>query len=156
MQVIKRDHTGNTIFSYECERIDGGVDWVCLQAHFEMDSVDLSGSLQLCRGDLMTEWFYADRYYNIFQIQNPDTLSIKGWYCNITRPAEIVNGTVVADDLALDMLVDPDGVITLLDKEEFNALDLPQADRCAALDAVVTLRDRIQNRQPPFDRIADA
>lgn len=153
--VIKRDHTGKQVWRYTGEIIDSGANSVCLQARFNRDYADI-GVLVFERGDLMTEWFYRDRWYNIFKVQDGDGERLKGYYCNITRPAEITAQTVAADDLALDVVVNPSGEITVLDEDEFAAIDIPDADRRAALDAVAQLRQAVQNRVPPFDALGSS
>ena len=133
--------------------LDRGTDWVCLQARFNGRESDW-GYVRFVPGDLFTEWFYADRWYNVFRIA--DTQRLKGWYCNITRPALIEAHSVRADDLALDLFVTPDGVIHLLDEDEFDALNLAPAEQQAALSAANTLRKLVTGRQAPFDEIAPA
>ena len=54
---------------------------------------------------------------------------IKGWYCNITRPARFGPGRVTAEDLALDVFVYPDGRTLVLDEEEFADMKLPASGR---------------------------
>ena len=105
------------------------------------------------RGDVFVEWFYTNRWYNVFRVEDGQTSRLKGWYCNITRPAEIGNGYVSADDLALDVFVMPNGNIVLLDEEEFDALDLPSEERMAALRAVETIRQAAARREAPFHEI---
>lgn len=79
--------------------------------------------------------FYADRRYNAFEVHAADG-RLKGWYCNITRPARIADTEVSAEDLALDLWVDPQRRVTVLDEEEFAALDLSPVERTAALAAL--------------------
>src|SRR5450432_1523424 len=40
-------------------------------------------------GDRCVEWFYADRWYNILELHDVTDDRLKGWYCNIARPAVI-------------------------------------------------------------------
>lgn len=146
--VYKRDDRGAPVWHYRGDVIDSGPGWVCVQARFGRERVDL-GVIVFERGDVMTEWFYADRFYNIFRVESAAG-KLKGWYCNITRPAVITPESVAADDLALDVVVSPDGAITLLDEDEFNALDLPESDRATARNAVEILRERVARRDGPF------
>ena len=49
---------------------------------------------------------------------------------------------MTGDDLALDVWVSPDGAVTVLDEDEFDALELSDGDREAARGAlrqIVTL-----------------
>ncbi len=147
--VYKRDHQGREVWHYGGTVIERGPNFVCIRARFASRDVVDVGALIFRRGDLMTEWFYNDRYYNVFMVQDGDG-PVKGWYCNITRPAHITADSAASDDLALDVVVDSDGRITLLDEDEFAALDLPEAERQAALNAVADIRRAVTAREGPF------
>lgn len=147
--VIKRDHRGEFVWQYEGELVDSGATWVCIDAIFGRD-----GYVLFRRGDALREWFYSDRWYNIFRLQDAVDGRLKGWYCNVTRPAVITAESVSADDLALDVFVRPDGALMVLDQDEFAALDLPDVERQAALDAVEQLRQAVDDRCGPFAEIS--
>lgn len=146
--VTKRDHHGQPILSYRGNVLARGDNWICVEAVFSMKVADI-GVMTFRRGDVMTEWFYTDRCYNVFKVQDGHG-TLKGWYCNITRPAEINEAEVAADDLALDVFVAPDGTVTVLDADEFEALDLSQPEREAALAAVQEIRTLTASRSGPF------
>ena len=148
--VYKRDHAGRVVWHYAGEVLARGAGWVCLRALFDRDAADL-GFVVFRRGDIFTEWFYADRWYNVFRVNDGGSGQLKGWYCNVTRPAQIAPERVDADDLALDVFVMPDGGLHLLDEDEFAALDLPPAERAAALRAVEAVRAAAAARAAPFD-----
>lgn len=112
------------------------------------------GYVLLEPGDRWTEYFYTDRWYNVFEIHAADD-SLKGWYCNITRPARITAREVVAEDLALDLWVAPDGETRLLDEDEFAALSLSPAEREAAQNALTKLQTMAAQKTPPFDERRD-
>jgi protein associated with RNAse G/E len=78
---------------------------------------------------------------------------VKGWYCNITRPAVIGEDAVQADDLELDVWIMPNGQVALLDEKEFSDLDLPTEERMAALRAIQTIRQAVAERTGPFQAI---
>jgi predicted RNA-binding protein associated with RNAse of E/G family len=151
--VQKFDHKGQLVIEYDGVVIDSGPYWVCLRAIFQRADVEL-GFVTFRQGDIFIEWFYDDRWYNIFQVQDGESARIKGWYCNITRPAELFAELIRADDLALDVFVKPSGQVVLLDEDEFSALDLPTEERMAALRAVEMIRRAVNEREAPFDRIA--
>jgi hypothetical protein len=150
--VYKCDHEGRVVWQYSGAVLDRGPGWVCLTALFNGRESDM-GFVTFRRGDVFTEWFYADRWYNVFRIADGQTGALKGWYCNITRPAQITADSVRADDLALDVFVTPEGHIILLDEDEFNALNLVVEERTAALYAVETLRDLAARQTEPFHEI---
>jgi uncharacterized protein len=153
VRVVKLNADGRAVFSYDGVIVERGATWVYLRADFQPERVDL-GFVVFRRGDVFHEWFYTDRWYNVFRIEDGQSGELKGWYCNITRPAKITPHTVHADDLALDMYVMPDGTVHLLDVDEFEVLALSPAEREAALSAAATLRQQVAERQPPFSDIA--
>ena len=148
--VRKLDHEGREVFRYEGQVLRRGGNYVCLRAVFQFDDVEM-GCVTFERGDVFTEWFYSDRWYNVFRIEDGAGGALKGWYCNVTRPAVIGDGVVSADDLALDVFVAPDGAAELLDEDEFAALELSAADEAAALRAVAEIRAAVAAGAAPFD-----
>jgi hypothetical protein len=150
--IYKHDHRGEYVFHYTGNVVERGETWVCIEAHFGHEVVNM-GYVVFRRGDFMREWFYNDRWYNIFRVEDGNDQRLKGWYCNITRPAALEPNRITADDLALDVFVTPAGAIILDDENEFEALDLAEDERAAALAAVATLRDLVATRSAPFDEI---
>ncbi len=148
--VIKRDHKGAFVWEYLGIIIARDESFVCIEARFNRDKADI-GVIVFERDDLMTEWFYNDRWYNVFKVQSTDGKHLKGYYCNITRPAEITADTVAADDLALDVFVSPKGEVTLLDEDEFASLNITEEERHNALDAVQEIRELVRVQAVPFD-----
>lgn len=153
ISVYKHDHTGKPVWSYTGEVVERGATWVKLQARFNRDDYD-AGYHVFGRGDLFIEWFYSDRPYNIFKMYGARDDLFKGWYCNVTRPAVLTADEVHADDLALDMFVSPAGAITVLDEDEFAALDLSDDERTMALDALETLKRLAASGEAPFNELA--
>lgn len=153
MRIIKRDAHGHEVLSYEGTLIERGEKFVCIQAKFGGATRDL-GYVVFKYGDHFTEWFYSDRWYNVFRVQDVDSGALKGWYCNITRPAEITENSVAADDLALDVFISPDGETLVLDEDEFMQLSLPDDERQQARAAVVEIKRLAANAAGPFYELA--
>lgn len=127
---------------------------VVLEAIFTHSARDL-GYVRLGPGDRFVEHYYTDRWYNVFAIYNAGDDVFKGWYCNITRPAEINvepdgGARVRAVDLALDYFRQPDGREFILDEDEFNALSLDEAETSQARAALAELRALAATGQEPF------
>lgn len=152
MTVYKCDANGEVVWQYKGAVVDRTESSICLAAIFERGESDL-GFVVFRPGDVFTEWFYTDRWYNVFRVEDGQTGQLKGWYCNITRPAEITDEFVRADDLALDVYVMPNGSLLLLDEEEFDALNLPLDERIAALRAVENIRRASSERVEPFQEV---
>jgi len=147
--VHKLNEQGIEVWQYKGAVVERTENSLTLRAHFDRDDVQLFG-LNLERGDLFVETFYKDRWYNIFAIYDREGKQHKGWYCNITRPAIIEDGHIYAEDLALDLLVFPDGRLEVLDEDEFDALELLEDDRRAALQALDELRCLANLHEGPF------
>jgi hypothetical protein len=149
IKIHKLDAYGRELLSYSGELVHRTQSRVTLEAFFNHDDKELDG-LSFRRGDRFIETHYGDRWYNVFAIYDVDSDRLKGWYCNITRPARIEDGQVSSDDLALDLIVYPDGTWKVLDQDEFEALDLPQEDRTKALATLAELRGLAEALEGPF------
>jgi protein associated with RNAse G/E len=150
--IIKRDEQGQEALRYTGELVARGEGWVCIRASFGFESRDL-GYIHLKKGDWFTEWFYADRWYNVFRIEDAETGVLKGWYCNLTRPAEIHEEFSAADDLALDVFVHTNGAIRLLDEDEYAELTLTPEEHQAVQAALNEIRRLVAEREGPFTDI---
>jgi uncharacterized protein len=151
--IEKRNHRGEFVLEYTGELVNQDAYSVCVQAVFERREANL-GFVVFRQGDVFIEWFFADRWFNIFEVHDGDSETIKGWYCNITRPAVFETDRLWADDLELDIFVMPNGAIIMLDEDEFSQLELSTDERMATLRAIETLRAMVANRAVPFHRIA--
>ena len=125
-----------------------------LEAVFTHSARDL-GYVRLGPGDRFVETYYSDRWYNVFAIYDAADGAFKGWYCNVTRPAEITREPagglrVRAVDLALDYFRQPGGREFILDEDEFEALNLGANEIQAARAALAELRARAAASEGPF------
>jgi hypothetical protein len=141
---------GQESWRYEGKLVRRAETWAQVEAIFGRDDVDV-GYVVFRKGDRMLEWFYADRWYNIFELRDMDDDRLKGWYCNITRPALISEGEIGWPDLALDVWITPAGQMRLMDEDEFEALGLDASTRQAAWNAVADLYAHVARRDSPFD-----
>lgn len=149
--VRKLDVQGRETFSYPASRVLARTAAaITLEAIFtRQDRLDL-GYTVFERGDRFVEHFYADRWYNVFEIYAAGSGALRGWYCNIARPAQLGQDEVAQVDLALDVWVHPDGTTLLLDEDEFAALSLSPEETAAALAAVDEIRGLASARGGPF------
>jgi uncharacterized protein len=137
--VRKLDVDGNETLRYTGRVLERGPQHVQLEAFFTRDDI-LFHDILLGKDDRFVETFYSDRWYNVFELYDRDDGRLKGWYCNIGHPAVIQDGTVSYRDLALDLLVYPDGRQLVLDEDEFEALELTKPVRKEALAALEALQ----------------
>lgn len=147
IRVMKLDLAGAITWQYEGRLLQRPAHAIVLEALFDKPDFPLR-DVVLRTGDRFVETYYDDRRYNIFQVFDRDSRQLKGWYCNLSRPALITAGTVSWVDLALDLWVWPDGRTALLDENEFNALPLEGAERLQVLQSLDELKGRFVSRQP--------
>ncbi len=137
--VIKRNLAGEETWRYTGELLERSPTRIQLQARFNREDLPFHG-IVLKRGDRFVETFYTDRWYNIFEIFDRDDGHLKGWYCNVGYPAKIYDDQVSYIDLALDLLVYPDGSQLVLDEDEFADLPLDPVTRQRARAALTDLQ----------------
>jgi len=148
--VRKLDHTGREVFSYPGTVLERTATSVTIEAFFSRyDRLEL-GYTVFERGDRFIEHFFSDRWYNIFEIYAVGGQGLRGWYCNLTRPAVIYDHEVSAVDLALDVWVDPLGQAQVLDEAEFAALALSADESRAVRAACDELLRLAAQRAGPF------
>lgn len=139
------------MLSYKAELAERLPNGVILDATWTWPPRDL-GYVVFETGDRFTEYFYTYRWHNVFLIRAGASGKIKGWYCNVARPASISDDVVAAEDLILDVWVDPDGTWQILDEDEFAAdRTLSEPTREKVLKALGVLLAQIAAREPPFD-----
>jgi protein associated with RNAse G/E len=146
--VLKKDLAGEVTWQYEGRVIRYQPNAVILEALFNRPDMPFMDVI-LKENDRFVETFYTDRWYNIFEIYDRDDGRIKGWYCNIGKPAALEDGIVSYIDLALDLWVSADGKQTVLDEDEFEELGLDDDTRQNALNGLEDLRQFLKNDRPP-------
>jgi uncharacterized protein len=123
--VIKQDFAGKETWRYEGRLLGHVINGVVIEAFFNRPDLPFHG-IVLGEGDRFVEGYYTGRWYNIFEIHDRIDDHLKGWYCNVSYPAVIDRNVIAYKDLALDLLVFPDGRQLVLDEDEF--LQLPLSD----------------------------
>ena len=146
--VQKKNPAGEVTYEYQGLLLSQEQNTVVLEALFDRDDMPFM-DVVFKRGDRFVEYYYTDRWYNIFVIHDRDDGLIKGWYCNIGKPAVFEDSTVSYIDLALDLWVSTSGEQAVLDEEEFEALELNDELRAGARRALEELRQLFLNDKPP-------
>ena len=126
---------------------------VVLEGPFSLPHERDMGYVVFRPGDRCVEYFHTDRWYTILELHDVGDDHLKGWYCDIARPAQIGEHEIRYDDLALDLWVAPDGSTRLLDEDEFAAYSIDDETRRRAWIAVDELKAHIARRAAPFDQI---
>ena len=148
IRVLKCDLSGAVTWEYAGTVLRREHAAIVIEALFDRADLPFMDTV-FRRGDRFVETFYADRWYNVFEVHDRDDDTLKGWYCNICRPAVIRADRISYVDLALDLWVSADGLQNVLDEDEFAALKLDAATAAAALAALESLQQAFKEKSPP-------
>ncbi|SOD87671.1 DUF402 domain-containing protein [Streptomyces sp. Ag109_G2-15] len=130
---------GRTKIRYPAELLaDDGVR-VSIRAPWAGEGARDFGFVRFEAGDVFTEHYWRDRWYSVKEVRAGDG-TVKGWYCDITRPAVLSGTELVVEDLDLDLWRSADGTdVRRLDEDEFAESGLAETDPEAASAAVAAL-----------------
>jgi len=150
VSVLKYDGTEYRRWTGTMVRQEGQL--IVLDAAFEFDvDHDLLG--QISRGTRTIEYYWLDRWYNIFRFLETDGAT-RLYYCNVSTPPTMHGSVLSYIDLDIDILVQPDFSYQVLDLEEFatNAMRYGYSDdaKVHARAAVDELISMIKARQGAF------
>ncbi len=147
--VNKLNPLGEKTIQYQGEVLARLVDGIIIQAYWNHSPKDL-GYVCFEPGDGFIEYYYANRWFNIFEISDASNKR-KGWYCNIAEPADIREDQILQKDLLLDVWVDPAGNPLILDEDEFEAdTKLDERQRQGARQGLRDLLQIIAAQIGPF------
>jgi predicted RNA-binding protein associated with RNAse of E/G family len=142
--VIKLNPERQETWRYSGRVLEQSEEVILVEAFFNREDIQFHGIL-MRKGDRFLEKYFLHRWYNIYEIHDRDDNRIKGWYCNISEPAEVVDNHISYVDLALDLLVYPNGTQLVLDEDEFTALQISGAARKIAVAALEELKVQFSN-----------
>ncbi|HJS18813.1 MAG TPA: DUF402 domain-containing protein [Anaerolineales bacterium] len=148
IKVQKKNPEGKVTYEYEGTLLSHNEHSISLEALFNRADMPFM-DIVFKKGDRFVEYYYTDRWYNIFVIHDRDDEKVKGWYCNIGMPAVFEDGIVSYVDLALDLWVSASGEQTVLDEDEFEALQLDEQLKSDALNGLNELKALFLNDKPP-------
>jgi protein associated with RNAse G/E len=157
VMVQKLKPTGEVAVEWNGRLMSRDAHSLVLEARFNRQTIPL-GYVTFETGDRFVETYYTNRWYNVFAIYAGDSGEFKGWYCNVSRPAEIVEPErpgaallVRTVDLALDFFRQPSGREFVLDEDEFVELKLPPEESAAARAALAELKALAGAGVGPFE-----
>jgi protein associated with RNAse G/E len=109
---------------------------------------------KVASGTLSTEYYWLDRWYNVFRFSDHDG-KFQNFYCNVTMPPSFEGGVLSYVDLDIDVLVKPDFSHRVLDLDDFeqNASRYRYSAEVQekAHVALAELINLIETRSFPFD-----
>jgi protein associated with RNAse G/E len=113
---------------------------------------DLLG--KVLSGTISTEYYWLDRWYNVFRFSSSDQV-LQKFYCNINAPPQFDGRVLSYVDLDIDVLVEPDLTYRILDEDDFeqNArrYGYPEEIRANARRALTEVIGLIESGAFPFD-----
>ncbi|MEV8546349.1 DUF402 domain-containing protein [Streptomyces sp. NPDC051572] len=145
---------GRTKIRYAAELLFDDGTRLAVRAPWAGDGVRDFGFVRFERGDVFTEYYWRDRWYAVKEVRDRAG-QLKGWYCDITRPATLAGAELVVEDLDLDLWISADGTdVRRLDEDEFEESGLAVSDPAAAAAAVAAL-DELERlaREGGFDAL---
>jgi protein associated with RNAse G/E len=149
--VVKLSPRGETKIQYQGEIVEHLSHGVIIQAYWSHLTKNL-GYTSFEPGDRFIEYYYTDRWYNIFDIASAQGVR-KGWYCNIAEPAILFEDRIEQVDLLLDVWVSPEGEKLILDEDEFAAdTTLTVRQRNGAQQALQELLQMIADQHEAFSK----
>ncbi|MGX2998075.1 DUF402 domain-containing protein [Streptomyces sp. JNUCC 64] len=130
---------GRVKIRYPAALLDDDGDRVSVRAPWAGAGTRDFGFVRFEPGDVFTERYWRTRWYAVKEVRTGGGV-LKGWYCDVTRPAEVTAGEIVVTDLDLDLWVSVDRTAVLrLDEDEFAASGIAESDPGAAREAVAAL-----------------
>jgi len=148
IKVQKKNPAGEVTYQYEGIMLGRDENSITLEALFDRADMPFM-DIVFKKGDRFVEYYYTDRWYNIFVVHDRDDNKIKGWYCNIGMPAVFEDGVLSYVDLALDLWVSVNGRQTVLDEDEFKDMHLNEDLRVGALNGMDELKTFFLKNKPP-------
>lgn len=70
------------------------------------------------RGTVSYEFYWLDRWFNVFRFHQPEG-ELRNFYCNVNMPPKFEDGVLDYIDLDIDVLVFKDFTYQILDVDEF-------------------------------------
>ncbi|MGW5271677.1 DUF402 domain-containing protein [Streptomyces sp. NPDC004044] len=134
---------GRTKIRYPADVVHDDGTRVTVTAPWAAPGVRDFGFVRFELGDVFTEHYWRDRWFAVKEVRTGGG-TLKGWYCDITRPAVLRDGELLVEDLDLDLWVSADGSSVLrLDEDEFEESGLAARDPAAA-DAARRALDELE------------
>jgi Protein of unknown function (DUF402) len=153
--VVRRAKTGKAdlVYAMTVESDDG--DHIVVVGPFSEPVSRELGYVRFDPTDQFFEHFWRSRWYAVADVRDP-IRGRKGWYCDVTRPADVAPGSIVSADLDLDLWVPAGpGRALVLDEDEFEASGLPRNDPTAAAQARRALDELREAAQNGFTTLLD-
>jgi len=153
VRVLKHDGSEHRRWRGRIARLEANL--IVLEAEFDSDvSHHLLGEIK--RGTRLIEYYWLDRWYNVFRFLHDDGAT-RLYYCNINKPPVFDGRSLTYIDLDIDVIVQPDYSYEILDLDEFEAnserYGYSAEEKTKAEAALEELLGRVQSREFPFQQL---
>lgn len=141
--------------SWTCELVERSDSLLVFLGEFDED-ITHPGLGEIKRGTISYEYYWLDRWYNVFRFHEPDG-SFRNYYCNINMPPTFENGVLDYVDLDIDVLVWEDAVYEVVDRADFETnaakYGYPDPIREKVEATLSHLIEQIEGKCFPFDYV---
>lgn len=141
--------------SWDCKFIERSESLLTFVGEFEKEVVHSDLGV-IRRGTISYEYYWLDKWYNVFRFHEPSG-GLRNFYCNVNIPPVFENNILDYIDLDIDVLVWKDFNYQILDLDEFERHALkynyPEMIVDNAKNSLGELLEMINSRVFPFDFI---
>jgi protein associated with RNAse G/E len=149
--VNSRKFDGAIRRSWQCQLLEQRDSLLVFVGTFEQE-VDHKDLGHIKRGTVSYEYYWLDRWYNIFRFHEPSG-ELRNFYCNIGMPPTFDGSILDYVDLDIDVLAGPDLVPVVLDREDFERnsgiFDYPNELRSKVEATLAELLECFEGREVP-------
>lgn len=153
--INSRKVNGNIHRSWKAELIGQKDSLLTFVGEFEQEVKHLHLGV-IRRGTVSYEFYWLDRWYNVFRFHEPDG-NLRNFYCNVNMPPTFEDGVLNYVDLDIDILVWKDFSFEILDIDEFeensSKFNYSQEIHNKVNKSLEELKNMIKNKLFPFSDI---
>jgi uncharacterized protein len=139
--ILSKNYDGTLRKSWSCRLFGQNGHELVFYGEFEKEVSHPELGL-IKRGTISYEYYWLDRWFNVFRFHEPDG-QLRNYYCNVSTPPTFADGILEYIDLDLDLLVWPNLKYSILDRDEFcsnaDRFGYPSDVRRNAEDALAAL-----------------
>jgi protein associated with RNAse G/E len=152
IEIISRKYDGRISKSWHAELAESRSDHIVVRGIFG-DNVDHRKLGFIKRGTISIEYYWPDKWYNVFRFLEPEG-SLRNFYCNVAMPPTISESIIDYVDLDIDLLADAELNFEILDLDEFEersvTLGYPTDVIANARRSIDELVEMVKARRYPF------
>lgn len=156
VRINSRKYDGSIRKTWKC-KLTGRDDTLLVFVGIFDEDITHPGLGDIIRGTVSYEYYWLDRWYNVFRFHEPDG-SFRNYYCNINMPPTFADGVLDYVDLDIDVIVGKSFDYEVVDRDDFETnaakYGYPTRVRSRAEQTLAELIEQIENRRFPFDLAA--